>query len=39
MLQPDIPYIINPGVDPALDNALVILLRFELSFSKQLTDG
>ncbi len=38
-LQPDIQYIINPGVDPALDNALVILLRFELSFSKQLTRG
>ena len=38
-LQPDIQYIINPGVDPELDNALVFLLRFELSFSKQLTGG
>ncbi len=36
-LQPDIQYIINPGVDPALDNALVISLRFELSFSTTLT--
>lgn len=33
-LQPDIQYVINPGTDPALDNALVILLRFELSFSR-----
>jgi len=38
-LQPDIQYLINPGVDPELDNALVFLLRFELSFSKQLTGG
>jgi len=38
-LQPDIQYVIDPGVDPELDNALVILLRFELSFSKQLTGG
>jgi porin len=38
-LQPDLQYVINPGVDPALDNALVILLRFELSFSRRLTGG
>jgi len=38
-LQPDVQYIINPGVDPGRDNALVILLRFELSFSKPLTGG
>jgi len=25
-------------VDPELDNALVIILRFELSFSRQLGD-
>jgi porin len=38
-LQPDIQYVIDPGVNPELDNALVFLLRFELSFSKQLTGG
>lgn len=38
-IQPDIQYAINPGVNPELDNALVILLRFELSFSKRLTGG
>ncbi len=32
-LQPDIQYVINPGADPALDDALVIGLRFELSTS------
>ena len=36
-LQPDIQYIINPGTDPALDNALTVSLRFELSYSKQLS--
>jgi porin len=35
-LQPDIQYIINPGFEPAFDNALVISLRFELSFSTPL---
>lgn len=30
-LQPDIQYIINPGTDSSLDDALVIGLRFELS--------
>ncbi len=38
-LQPDIQYVINPGVNPELDNALVIILRFELSFSRQLAGG
>ncbi len=30
-VQPDIQYVINPGADPALDDALVIGVRFELS--------
>jgi porin len=34
-LQPDIQYIINPGTDPALDNAWVIGLRFEVSWSSE----
>lgn len=34
-LQPDVQYIINPGTDPALKNALVIGLRFELSWSNE----
>lgn len=34
-LQPDVQYIINPGTDPALDNAWVVGLRFELSWSKE----
>jgi porin len=38
-LQPDLQYIINPGLDPALDNSLVISLRFELSFSTTQTGG
>lgn len=33
-LQPDIQYVINPGVNPALDNALVFGLRFELTASR-----
>ncbi|MEO8445077.1 MAG: carbohydrate porin, partial [Gammaproteobacteria bacterium] len=36
-IQPDIQYVINPGTDPALDNALVVILRFELSYSKPLS--
>ncbi|MEZ5564633.1 MAG: carbohydrate porin [Gammaproteobacteria bacterium] len=35
-LQPDIQYIINPGTNPELDNALVVVLRFELNFSTPL---
>ena len=38
-LQPDVQYIINPGTDPGLDNALTISLRFELTWSKSLTGG
>jgi len=30
-VQPDIQYVVNPGADRALDNALVIGIRFELS--------
>lgn len=32
-IQPTIQYVINPGVDPDLDNALIIGLRFEFSVS------
>ena len=32
-VQPDVQYVINPGVDPALKNALVVGLRFELAWS------
>ena len=28
-IQPDIQYIINPGTDPSLKNALVVGVRFE----------
>lgn len=31
-LQPDIQYIINPGTDPSVDNALVLATRFQISF-------
>lgn len=34
-LQPDVQYIINPGTDPALDNAWVVGLRFELNWSSE----
>jgi porin len=34
-LQPDVQYIMNPGTDPALDNAWVVGLRFELSWSSE----
>jgi porin len=34
-LQPDVQYIIHPGTDPTLDNAWVIGLRFELSWSSE----
>jgi porin len=32
-LQPDLQYVKNPGFDPALDDAWVVGLRFELSGS------
>jgi porin len=31
-LQPDIQYIINPGTDPSLDDAVVIGARMGLTF-------
>jgi porin len=34
-LQPDLQYIVNPGTDPALDNAWVVGLRFEFSWSNE----
>ena len=30
--QPDLQYVVHPGTDPALANALVLQLRFELAF-------
>jgi len=32
-IQPDIQYIINPGTNPSLDNALLFGVRLELGFS------
>ncbi|WP_332771043.1 carbohydrate porin [Phenylobacterium sp.] len=32
-VQPDVQYVINPGADPALKNALVVGLRFEMAWS------
>lgn len=34
-LQPDLQYIINPGTDPALEDAWVVGLRFELLWSNE----
>lgn len=34
VLQPDLQYIINPGTDPTLDNALTVGLRFVLYYSR-----
>lgn len=39
VLQPDVQYIVNPGNDPDLDDAVVVALRFELSYSKLLSGG
>lgn len=39
VLQPDVQYIINPGNDPELDDAVVVALRFELSYSRLLWGG
>jgi carbohydrate-selective porin OprB len=33
-LQPDAYWVINPGTDPGLKNALVIGLRFEIGFGR-----
>lgn len=30
-LQPTLQYVLNPGLDPTLDNALVFGLRFEVT--------
>jgi len=32
-IQPDIQYVLNPGMDPSLDDALVIGVRFELAWA------
>ncbi len=34
-LQPEVQYVINPGLRPDLDNALVVGLRFELSWGTE----
>jgi porin len=34
-LQPDLQYVINSGLDPELEDALVVGLRFELVLGKQ----
>lgn len=34
-IQPDLQYIINPGVDPGLGNALVVGVRFEMTFGRE----
>jgi porin len=39
VLQPDIQYIVDPGNDPELDDAVVVALRFELSYSRLLSGG
>ncbi len=31
-IQPDIQYVINPGMDPGIDNALIAGIRLEVSF-------
>jgi porin len=38
-LQPDVQYLINPGMDPQVDNAWVVSLRFELAWSRTLNGG
>jgi porin len=32
VLQPDLQYVIDPDTDPAIDDALVVMLRVELAF-------
>jgi carbohydrate-selective porin OprB len=32
MLQPDIQYVFDPGVNPNLDDAIILGLRVALSF-------
>lgn len=31
-VQPDVQYVVNPGADPALDNALILGSRFTIAF-------
>jgi porin len=31
-LQPDVQYVLHPNTDPTIKNALIVFLRFELSF-------
>ena len=31
-LQPDIQYVINPGIDPSIENVLIMGMRLELAF-------
>jgi porin len=35
VVQPDLQYIVNPGVDPDIDNALVVGMRFEVTFGRE----
>ena len=35
VIQPDIQYVFNPGIDPTLNNALVLGLRFELAWGAE----
>lgn len=34
-IQPDFQYVINPGLDPARDDAVVVGVRFELAFARR----
>ncbi|MBX9897196.1 MAG: carbohydrate porin, partial [Qipengyuania sp.] len=34
-LQPDVQYVLNPGTDPSISNALAVGLRFELSWGTE----
>lgn len=33
-VQPNLQYVVNPGTDPSVENALVAAVRFEFSFSR-----
>jgi carbohydrate-selective porin OprB len=32
VLQPDVQYVLDPDTDPAIDDALVVMLRIEALF-------
>jgi porin len=34
-IQPDVQYVINPGIDPDVDDAVVVGVRFEVTFGRQ----